>query len=164
MDTLFKKQFDAGKSNEDKIANYFTNDGWTVTQLSQYDERKLKLGDKHFAKGSCSFNVEIKQDGKAAYTGNLFLEIVSVNVANVAGWMETTNSAYVITSIPPLNKILIFRTDVLRDNIDDLKSKFKVLPTRKELNKGYRSLGIIVPLEYAEKHLALKVINDVDFN
>lgn len=164
MDTLFKKQFDAGKSNEDKIANYFTKDGWTVTQLSQHDERKLKLGDKHFSKGDCSFNVEIKQDGKAAYTGNLFLEIVSVNVAGVAGWMETTNAAYVVTTIPALKKILIFRTDVLRDSIDDLKSKFKVLPTRKELNKGYSSLGIIVPITYAEQHLALKVINDVELN
>jgi hypothetical protein len=56
-------------------------------------------------------------------------------------------------------KILVFIPAHIRRQIDQLKTQFREAATSKGQNVSYKTHGLLVPLEYAENHIAEKVID-----
>lgn len=102
--------------------------------------------------------VEYKSGIQTYYTGNVFLETVSVDTENIPGWVYTCQADYIIYATLLNKKLLIFRPADLRQRIEELKQRFLTLKTNKGQNIGYNTHGVIVPLEVAESELTYKII------
>lgn len=155
---LSSPQFKRGKKVETFLDEYFRFYGWQVEPTTQHEERKLHLGDRRLTKDGRTYLVEYKSGLQTYYTGNVFLETISVDTGHVPGWAYTCQADFIFYAALHNDEILVFRPGKLRSVIEELKLKFREVPTSNHQNKGYNTHGVIVPLEYAERHLAEKVI------
>ena len=153
-----KVQFHQGKAIEAFLDEFFRNDGWQIEPTTAYEERALCLGDRHFAREGFDCLVEYKSGLQTFYTGNVFLETISVDTQRKPGWVFTCRADFIFYAALLNGKILIFVPDDLRARIEELKRCFKTVQTGKGQNSGYKTHGVIVPLAYAERELARKVI------
>lgn len=151
------EQFKNGADVAQHLDDYFTSQGFTVEPTTPHEERALCLGDRKVSKAGGSFYVEYKSGNQSAYTNNIFLETISVSTPCAPGWVYTCQARYIIYAILLSHKLLVFRPEKLRAEIADLKTKFREVKTSKGQN-DYFTHGILVPLDYAEKNLADKVI------
>lgn len=151
-------QFAQGKSVEAFLDVWFEYRGWEIRQTTPHEERALCLGDRRFTKDGVTYLVEYKSGLQTFTTGNVFLETVSVDTANKAGWVYTCQADFVFYACLFNHKILVFKPQRLRDCIEMLKTKFREVSTSKNQNDGYNTWGVIVPLQYAIDNLADKVI------
>lgn len=152
-------QFKSGDDVAQYLDGYFS-DLYNIRPTTPHEERVLCLGDRLYtskADGN-SFYVEYKSGRQTYFTGNIFLETVSVDTPCKPGWVYTCQAGFIFYAALLNYRILIFRPDHLRIHIADLKTKFKEVKTSKGQNEGYNTHGVIVPLEYAEVHLAERVI------
>lgn len=147
--------------NGDDVATFldafFLAQGWRIRKTTPHEERALCLGDRKFSQGDEFEFVEYKSGNQTHYTGNIFLETISVDAPCKPGWVYTCRADVIYYAILLSRKILVFRPSKLRAEIADLKTKFKEVKTGKGQNT-YHTHGVIVPLDYAEKNLADKVI------
>lgn len=151
-------QFANGKQVEAYLDDFFRKAGFVIKQTTSYEERRLCLGDRRFYKGDKKFFVEYKSGIQTYYTGNVFLETISVDATGRLGWVYTCQADYIFYAALLNRKILVFRPQKLRAEINALKSRFRETKTGKGQNKNYNTHGVLVPLDYAEKFLAEKII------
>jgi hypothetical protein len=152
-------QFANGKQVEAYLDQFFWAQGFVIKPTTSYEERRLCLGDRRFtAPDGKPFYVEYKSGIQTYYTGNIFLETISVDTQRKLGWVYTCQADFIYYTALLNRKILVFRPNKLRAEINTLKSKFKETKTGNRQNKGYNTHGVLVPLEYAEKYLAERVI------
>lgn len=152
------RQFANGKQVEAFLDDFFRKDGFKIRQTSPREERRLHLGDRQFNKAGQTFFVEYKSGIQTFFTNNIFLETISVDTAGRLGWVYTCRADYIFYAALLNHKILVFRPQKLRAEIDTLRSRFRETKTGRGQNKTYNTHGVLVPLEYAEKHLAQKII------
>lgn len=152
------QQFKNGKDVEHYLDRYFSQ-RFEIGQTTPHQERVLCLGDRIFSRGGNNYFIEYKSGIQTFYTGNIFLETISVDTEpQKAGWVYTCQANFILYAALLNKKILVFRPDRLRKEIEGLKAKFQTLATSKGQNVGYNTHGVLVPLEYAEKYLADMVI------
>ncbi len=156
MSMTDSSEFAHGKAVETILDVWFSYQKWDITPTTAHEERVLCLGDRRFSRNGETLLVEYKADLKTILTGNIFLETVSVDTANKQGWVYSCKAHYILYACLFNNKILVFRPQRLRDNIENLKAKFPTKGTNR--NANYTTSGVIVPLKYAIDHLAEKVI------
>jgi hypothetical protein len=141
------------------LDDYFEARGFTIEKTTPHQERVLCLGDRIFSKDGTTWFVEYKSGIQTFYTGNIFLETISVDTAGKPGWVYTSRADYILYAALLNGVILVFWPDELRAQMDSLKLKFREVATSKNQNDGYNTHGLIVPLDYAKKHLAREVID-----
>lgn len=152
-------QFTNGKAVESFLDEFFGGRGYSIRQTTPHEERVLCLGDREFRGDGFHFYVEYKSGIQTFYTGNVFLETISVDTGNKKpGWVYTCRADFVYYACLLNGKILVFLPDDLRAVIETLKLSFREVPTGKGQNQGYNTHGLIVPLAYAEKSLAKEII------
>lgn len=151
-------QFTNGKAVEAFLDEFFRARGYTIRQTTEREERVLCLGDRYFSRSGPGFWVEYKSGIQTFYTGNIFLETISVDSASKPGWVFTSRADFVYYACLLNGKILVFIPEELRGVIGGLRQQFKEVKTSKGQNQGYNTHGLIIPLEYAEEHLAKEVI------
>ncbi len=155
---LNSPQFKRGKDVEAFLDDFFRFRGWYIEQTTAHEERVLCLGDRRFKKGSDVWNVEYKSGIQTFHTGNVFLETISVDTQSKPGWVYTCKADYIMYAALLNGKILVMLPQKLRDEIEGLKAKFRVAKTNKGQNKGYNTHGVVVPFDYAMKHLTAQII------
>lgn len=148
-----------GKNVEAYLDAFFRYRGWTIRQATPHEERVLCLGDRRFSKGVENYWVEYKSGIQTFYTGNIFLETISVDRSNKAGWVYTCRADLILYAALLNHKILVFLPQFLRDSMPALKTMFREVSTKHKQNDGYNTWGVIVPFQYALEHLANRVIN-----
>lgn len=153
-----KPQFERGKRVEAFLDEYFRWQGWRIEPTTPHEERALCLGDRRFWKGHYAYLVEYKSGIQTGATGNIFLETISVDTEQKPGWVYTCQSDFIFYACLLNHKILVFRPQALRTMIERLKQQFRQVSTCHNQNDGYNTHGVLVPLDYAEKYLAEKVI------
>lgn len=151
-------QFKRGMSVEAWLDKFFAGRGYAIRRTTAHQERRLHLGDRIFTKGGHSHFVEYKSGIQTYYTGNVFLETISVDRDNVPGWVYSSRADHVIYAALLNGRILIFHPARLRGVIEVLKRQFREVKTSYGQNRGYNTYGVIVPLAYAVEHLVDKVI------
>jgi hypothetical protein len=152
-------QWKSGMNVEAYLDRLFRSQGWNVSRTTPHQERVLCLGDRIYNMDDNRYFIEYKSGLQTAATGNVFLETISVDTQNKEGWVYTCKADYIFYATLLNHKILVFQPETLRKEIEGLKSKFRVVKTGKGQNKGYNTHGVIVPLDYAIKHLALQVVD-----
>lgn len=151
-------QYKSGDSVAGYLDRFFKSQGWTVTRTTPHEERKLCLGDRKLTKtGKKQTNLEYKSGIQTHYTGNVFLETISVDSAGKPGWVYTCKADYIVYACLLDGCILVFRPDDLRDSMDELTRRYPCRATSKNQNKGYNTHGLLIPLKDA-KSLAYKII------
>lgn len=153
-------QFKSGDDVARFLDSYF-GAKYDIRPTTPHEERVLCLGDRHYtrkADSNLGFFVEYKSGIQSAYTLNIFLETVSVDTPCKPGWVYTCRADYIFYAALLNQKILVFRPGKLRAEIAELKTRFREVKTSKGQNDGYNTHGVIVPLDYAEKHLTEQVI------
>lgn len=152
-------QYKSGDDVARFLDSYFGAE-YDIRPTTPQEERVLCLGDRVYTNRAYGHNfyIEYKSGLQTSATGNIFLETVSVDTPCKPGWVYTCRADYLFYAALLNHKILVFRPGKLRAEIAELKIKFREVKTGKGQNETYNTHGIIVPLEYAEKYLAGKVI------
>ncbi len=158
-DNLFVKspQFKSGMNVESFLDRHFSHE-FDIEPTTEYQERNLCLGDRIYKKGDVCFFVEYKSGIQTHYTGNVFLETISVDNPCKPGWVYTCQADFILYAVLLDDLILVFKPEVLRQRIANLKGRFPEKSTSKGQNRGYNTHGVIIPLDYA-KELAVKIIS-----
>lgn len=151
-------QWKSGTSVADFLDEYFRARGWFIEPTTRYEESKLYLGDRKFYRDGQMCHVEYKSGIQTGYTGNVFLETVSVDTENKPGWVYTCRADFIAYAALLNHKILIFLPETLREHIERLKTQFRTISTNKGQNATYRTHGVLVPLAYAEQYLTARVL------
>jgi hypothetical protein len=153
-------QFVRGKSIEAYLDDYFRQRNFKIRQTTKEEERNLCLGDRQFFRDGKSFFVEYKSGIQTHYTGNIFLETISVDDPNhfKPGWVYTCKANFIIYATVLDGCLLMFIPDQLRKKMERLKLMFQEVATSNHQNTGYNTHGLIVPFEWAKQNLANRVI------
>lgn len=152
------QQWASGQIVEAFLDRFFASQGWRIERTTPHQERVLHLGDRIFSKNGQSYHVEYKSGIQTGHTGNIFLETVSVDRSGTPGWVYTCQADYLLYACLLDREILVFIPSSLRSTLSGQKQKFGETQTGHEQNKGYNTRGLLVPLPYAQAHLATKVI------
>jgi hypothetical protein len=147
-------QFKNGKDVERFLDEFLSARGWRVEVLSPHEERILHLGDRRLHRGNQTTLIEYKSGIQTFYTGNVFLETISVDSTGAPGWVYTCKADWIVYAALLNSKLLWFLPDTLRGRIEELKRRFRTVKTGKGQNVGYDTHGVIVPLAVAESELA----------
>ena len=143
----FEEQLKLGQDCEKEIYNYLRATGWKIKVADRDNQRKgidcfVSSKDKHYA-------IEIKSDKKASKTGNAFFETISVDNKNIKGWAYTSQADYIFYYLPNDELIYIISPLWVKKNIKRLET---VYPKRIIPNKGYNTVGVLVPLYILEQY------------
>jgi hypothetical protein len=154
-----KAQWISGSEVAEFLDDWYAERGWSIEPTTRHEERDLCLGDRHFRRGNKHYLIEYKSGIQTFYTGNLFLETISVDSQGKLGWVYTCRADFIFYAMLLNHKILVFRPVFLRDQITNLKAQFRETKTRNNQNDTYDTHGLIVPAAYAEQHLASQIIH-----
>ena len=88
---LRSHQFKSGKNVEAFLDDYFRYRGWVVELTSAHEEQVQHLGDRHFTRDGDTWLIEYKSGVQTFYTGNVFLETISVDSEGVPGLSRVEN-------------------------------------------------------------------------
>lgn len=141
----FKEQLTKGEASEKKLDAIFSKD-YIIMPVSM-DMQRQGI-DRLFTRreGGDTLKIEYKTDWTAGRTHNAFVETVSVDIANKPGWAHSSQADYLIYYVPGDELIYIIRFKDLRS----ILKQWSNYPTRKIPNKGYNTVGLLVPLREFE--------------
>lgn len=129
-----------------------------IRTATSHEERDLCLGDRRFTKDRTVYWIEYKSGIQTFYSGNIFLETISVDSQDKPGWVYTCRADFIFYAALLNGKILVFEPEYLRAVVEQLKKQFREVRTSHGQNDGYDTHGLLVPLAYAEGRLARQVI------
>lgn len=142
----FKTQLNIGKKAELTLDSYFSR-WYEITPVTLTDELNKGI-DRIFNGANGQRTIEYKADFKSAKTGNAYLEyeVNSDNGKSKLGWVEGSLADYVIYAIISeqiITQIYVLEPKVLRENLPSWKEQYRIVKCH---NRGYHSVGVIVPL------------------
>jgi hypothetical protein len=148
----FKAQLTKGEQSEAELDAYFAQ--WYDIQPVDREQQRHGI-DRIFTRkdNGLVFTIEYKTDWTAGKTHNAFVETVSVDTANKLGWAYSSQADYLIYYVPGAGLVYIITFVLLRACLPAWRS----FPVRKIPNKGYNTIGLLVPLNEFE-HIATKVL------
>lgn len=91
-----------------------------------------------------SFAIEYKTDWTASRTGNAFIETVSVDTRDRAGWAYTSAADLLLYYLPGRASIYVLALTALRYRLPFWTQQY---PIREIPNDGYHTHGLLVPLD-----------------
>lgn len=149
----FKEQLMKGEKSEDKLDAFFS-EWYTVKRVDMFQQRQGI--DRIFTRkdNGSIFKIEYKTDWTASRTQNAFVETISVDTTDKPGWAYSSQSDYLIYYIPGDELIYVITFIALRARLP-CWCKF---PSRRIPNKGYCTVGLLVPLAEFEQ-IAREVIS-----
>lgn len=150
----FAAQKTVGLAGEETLDNFFRQ--WRGLDIRPATDEEQRRGiDRIFtlAADGRTFAVEYKTDHTAGRTGNAFIETVSVDRANKPGWAVASEAFYLIYLIPEPQTIYCLRMADVRKQLPRWRMFYQ---ERTIMNRGYNTVGLIVPLDELER-IALHV-------
>jgi len=144
----FDTQLTKGQQAEQQLDLHFSK---------QFDIHPVSMEQQHHGLDRCFIDrrtgrawlAEYKADWTASKTGNAFIETVSVDKDNKPGWAYTSMADYLMYFLP--NDLLVY-IFTLKKIQTKLNQWIKLYPKREIQNKGYKTVGVLVPLHEFERH------------
>jgi hypothetical protein len=151
----FATQLSKGEAAERLLDAHFAT--WFAITPASADEQRRGM-DRWWTgrKTGQRFAVEYKTDYRAAQTGNVFIETVSVDGAK-PGWAFTSQARWLIYFTPGFGGEQVYMV-VLEDLRTKLREWRERWPEKTVQNQGYTSRGVIVPLREMER-VAFQVVS-----
>ena len=138
----------AGSDGETRIALHFRR--WFDVEIASRDEDRSGV-DMWFGYGGLRIPVQVKTEALPAKTNNFFIETVSNDRTGAPGWALTPRADFVLYYVPPWNTVFVIPMRFITDRLAEWKRRYATRPTRDELNNGYQTWGICVPVaEFAD--------------
>ena len=146
MNYQFDAQLKQGKLGEADMDDYFSE--WYFIQPATKVQQQIGI-DRIFIgkKDGRIITVEYKSDEKAAQTGNIFIETVSVDRTNKKGWAYTSHAQILIYYVPSMGNIYIFSMAEIKMNLPEW---CKIYKKKSVPNEGYNTIGLAIPLKKVE--------------
>jgi hypothetical protein len=141
----FQPQLAQGEAGERKLDEHFAQ--WFTIRLATMEEQRQGI-DRIFTRAPVSFPVEYKTDSRAHQTGNAFIETMSVDTSNKAGWAYTSQAQWLCYYVPGPEVVYIVAFRRLRTALKRWTDHY---PTRRIPNHGYHTHGLLVPLDELER-------------
>lgn len=131
-----------GKNAERFLDDYFSK--WYVVNEIPLEIEKCIHADRLFVdrRGTQTI-VEYKTDFMGHKTGNLIVEIVSVDNANKPGWVYTCQADMLIWWVVGSGEILGLRPYDMRANVAEWEAHYRKVTIP---NNGYNTIGLAVPI------------------
>lgn len=150
----FKQQLARGQTHEHFLDTFFNE--WFVICEATRDQQRQGI-DRIFTDNNTAavHTVEYKADTTASRTGNAFVETISVDTANKPGWAYSSQADWLFYYLPQDGLIYFWKFFALRRHLPRWAKQF---PTRAIPNNGYKTHGLLVPLDEFERY-ATKVVN-----
>ena len=141
----FNKDLNTGREGEQLFAAAVAARGHKVEDLSGIYDYQQKDIDFRLSKNGMSVLVEVKNDVKSNYTGNVFVEVSNNNNKrrNYEGWLCYCEADYIAFVQKEHNKIHIVQMNELIKNCWDKKYR---------LCRSFDTTGYIVPIWQLEKY------------
>lgn len=154
MPYSFGAQLEQGESGESFLDRFFSR--WFRIEPATHDEQRSGI-DRYFydRKHPRLLLIEYKTDTLAAQTGNAFIETVSVDTADRAGWVFTSKADLLLYFVPGKHVIYILRLEAIRLRLPYWSLVYDL---REVPNKGYHTHGLLVPLDELAR-CAERVVN-----
>lgn len=147
----FTADLQRGKVAEQRVVALFVDD-FNVEPATTAEDRAGV--DYWFGRGGIRIGVQIKADDVAARTKNLFIETVSVDATAAPGWALTPKADVLLYLVQPNNLLHIIPMRFIESHLGRWRQVYSERATRDELNNGYRTRGVCVPV--AEFELCTK--------
>lgn len=150
----FRDQLAIGEAYERRLDEHFQQ-ALTISRIERASRAQQAAGiDRiwHTSSGA-TYTVEYKADDKAGRTGNAFIETVSVDTANKPGWAVASTAQLLAYMVTQPETIYLIEMTALRAQLPRWKRQYR---TTYAQNDGYRTHGILVPLDEFER-IARKV-------
>lgn len=142
----FDEKLLEGKQYEKVLDAVFVK-GFEIVDASEDDQRR-GIDRWYTSRGSGErFAVEYKSDKTAGRTHNAFIETISVDPPGKPGWAFTSQAKYLLYFIPDDRLIYVIKFTKLRRRLERWQQEYQ---TKRIPNKGYDTVGLIVPLEEIE--------------
>lgn len=137
----FDEQNLQGAKGEAFLDSFFAGRGHTIQPATRGQQR---LGiDRVFLWGGKMALIEYKTDFIAHQTGHVFVETVSVDTDDRAGWAYTSQADLLVYFIPGLRRIFVTPLEKLREQLDGWAAQY---PSRPARNEAYSTHGLLVPI------------------
>jgi len=143
----FDQQHAQGQRGEDYLDTFFEARGHTIYPATRSQQRQGI--DRIFRKNGKRAAVEYKTDFVAHQTGHIFVETISVDADDKAGWAYTSQATMLVYFIPGLKTIYVTPLDRLREQLPGWCNSY---PTRPAQNEDYATHGVLVPIAEFERH------------
>lgn len=143
----FKAQNLKGKFGE-KILDNWLSHYYKIVDVSNVPKYQILGIDRILTRPDESkIKVEYKYDIASSRTGNLFFETVSIDNKNIPGWGWSSQADYWIflLSTP---EVIVIAPGEFRNLVWQLRTK---LSEKRIPNKGYKTIGVPIPLEKVRK-------------
>lgn len=140
----FKEQLLKGKEGEARLDTYFSK--WYFVSPVTMDLERKGI-DRKFKRGSIVTYAEYKTDSLTQKTGNIFVETISVDTLGRLGWAWTCTADLLMYLALP-NTLYVVNPTKVRECIEVWQKAYGV---RSVKNKGYKSVGIPVPVREFSK-------------
>lgn len=150
----FDDQLAHGEQGEAFLDRFFSR--WFRIKPAALEEQRHGI-DRHFhhLKSHEDFTVEYKTDSMAARTGNAFIETISVDTEQKAGWAFTSQADMLLYYVPGKATVYILKMTAIRARLPIWMTTYDL---REVPNHGYHTHGLLVPLEELEQ-VAERVLN-----
>lgn len=93
-------------------------------------------------------SIEYKTDWTASRTGNCFVETVSVDTADKAGWAVSSQAQWLVYFLPDDGLAYVIPLVSLRAELPRWRREY---PVRRIPNDGYHTVGLLVPQDEFER-------------
>lgn len=138
-----KGQLEKGEASENVLDDYFST-WYVITPVSRQMQRNEIDRIFECKRSRTLWTVEYKADETAAKTGNVFIDIVSVDVDGKRGWALMSYAQLLIVFVPPWQIGYVVPMTTVKGLLPEWVKNYKV---RAIPNEGYNTLGIPVPIE-----------------
>lgn len=139
----FNQQLSKGEAGENDILNFFTQFGWHIEKTGMTNGQRSGIDARMTRQGHEPISLEIKTDERTWTTGNAFIETVSVDTKNIAGWAYTSKANWLAYYLPQGGYFYLVRMSWLREQLPLWTQKCRTVKVK---NKGYYTHGLIVPI------------------
>jgi hypothetical protein len=142
----FKRQLRKGEAYERHLDVLFAVD-YSITPAT-HEQQRAGI-DRIFTRriDGKRFTIEYKADSKAGATGNAFIETTSVDTTSKAGWATSSQADILVYLVTEPQTIYCIALSKLRTKLERWQRKYREVAVR---NKGYRTIGLLVPLHELE--------------
>lgn len=138
----FDVRYEEGMRGEAFLDEYFSRT-YEIREATR-DEQRRGI-DRFFirreAQDSKVLAIEYKTDKVASSTGNVFIEIVSVDRHGKSGWAYKSEADYLMYYLPEEDLIYMYEMETIRELLPKWQASYPIKPAK---NRDYNTLGIVV--------------------
>ena len=151
----FDAQHEQGQKGEAFLDAFFAARGHRIQPATRGQQRQGI--DRIFLRGGKMARVEYKTDFLAHETGHVFIETISIDTDDKAGWAYTSQADLLVYYIPGQNVIYVISLERLREH---LPRWCETYPTRPAQNQQYATHGVLVPIGEFEQYTTQTLFPD----